>query len=159
MPDIKVTDRRMFTPDGQLREEYERELAEVTATPEEAPRDDHAAVQEIEAPPEPDPEPEPDPAPSAAAAAATGLPASAPEEPPPGLLELVEFLAGYALATMGEVPLPDGRLARDLDAARFYIDLIGALHQRYASRLGAQEQRLIESALDQLRLRYVSRRG
>ncbi|HLF57145.1 MAG TPA: DUF1844 domain-containing protein [Thermoanaerobaculia bacterium] len=152
MSEIKVTDRRMFTPDGRLREEFERELAEPTPEPE--------------APPEPIPEPTPSPeAPPLAApsppevAAGSGLPASAPESPPPGMLELVEFLAGWALACLGEMPMPDGRLARDLDAARFYIDLIGALHERWGSRLGPEEIRFLESYLDQLRLRYVARRG
>jgi len=60
---------------------------------------------------------------------------------------------------MGEVPLPDGRLARDLDAARFYIDLLGAFHQRWGAALGPQEARFLESYLDQLRLRYVAHRG
>jgi hypothetical protein len=78
---------------------------------------------------------------------------------PPGLLELVEFLAGWALASMGEVPLPDGRLVRDLDGAKFYVDLLGALRDRFAKGLSAQELHFVESYLDQLRLRYVSRRG
>lgn len=150
--EIKVTDRRMFTADGQLREEYVRELAETAAEPEPEPQPEPEAYVE---PPAPEPAP-PAPAP---APAGGGLPASAPEEPPAGLLELVEFLAGWALAAMGDVPMPDGRLARDLDAARFYIDLIGALHERWGGKLGAQEIRFLEGYLDQLRLRYVSRRG
>lgn len=154
MSEIKVTDRRMFTPDGRLREEYERELAEASSEPETEPEPE----AEPEAAAEP-PAPEPAPPALAPASVGGGLPASAPEAPPAGLLELVEFLAGWALAAMGDVPMPDGRLARDLDAARFYIDLIGALHERWGGKLGAQEIRFLEGYLDQLRLRYVSRRG
>lgn len=149
----------MFTPDGRLRDEFERELA--TPSPEPA---------EAAAPPVSEPLREPAPPPpradtlsdlvaareSAAAAAAAGF--ELPEEPPPGLLEHVEFLAGWALACMGEVPLPDGRLARDLDAARYYIDLIGSFHARWSKRLGPQELRFLESYLDQLRLRFVAHR-
>lgn len=147
MGEIKVTDKRMFTPDGRLREEYEQELADTAAEPE----------------PPAAPEPEPPAAapvaePAPAAAPALTLP-PAPEKVPPGLLELIEFLSGWALACMGDVPLPDGRLARDLDGARFYIDLMGALHERFGKRLGPQELHFVESYLDQLRLRYVSRRG
>jgi len=151
--EIKVTDRRMFTPDGQLRDEFARELsadsgAEASAdTVDAAPPVVAETQSEVEAP-----------AP-AATTAAPKLPDSAPAKPPAGLLELVEFLAGWALATMGDVPMPDGRTLRDLDASRFYIDLIGALHQRYALQLGTQELRFIEGYLDQLRLRYVSRKG
>lgn len=152
MSEIKVSDRRMFTPDGRLREEYEREMAE-------------AAL----APPAPEPESEPEPpavAPSPVAPQPAAAPAPAaiagvelPLKPPPGLLEHVEFLASYALAAMGEVPMPDGRLARDLDAARFYIDLIGAFHRQWGAALGPQEARFLESYLDQLRLRFVAHRG
>jgi len=154
MSEIKVSDRRMFTPDGRLREEYERELAQAAAEPE----------------PEPPPATEPEPLAPAPAAAAEPAPAAAPggaalaglelpAKPPPGLLEHVEFLAQLALVAMGEMPLPDGRLARDLDGARFYVDLIGLFHQRYAASLAPQEARFLESYLDQLRLRYVAHRG
>jgi len=154
MGDLKVTDRRMFTPDGRLREPFERELAEPSddAEPESA---------EVPEPPPPEPAlaPPAETAPAPALAAPTdGLPAL-PAEPPPGLLELVDFLAQLALASMGEVPFADGRLTRDLDAARFYIDFIGTCHKKYALRLSAQELRFLESYLDQLRLRFVARSG
>lgn len=153
MAEIKVTDKRMFTPDGRLREEFEQELAAAPAV-EEPP----AAAAPSVAAPSPSPAPEAAPAPEPTTAPALTLP-PAPEKAPPGLLELIEFLSGWALACMGDVPLPDGRLARDLDGARFYIDLLGALHERFGNRLGAQELHFVESYLDQLRLRYVSRRG
>lgn len=148
MSEIKVSDRRMFTPDGRLREEYEREMAEAALAPP-APE------------PEPPPAVEPPPVepPSAAPAAEAIAGVELPLKPPPGLLEHVEFLASYALAAMGEVPMPDGRLARDLDAARFYIDLIGAFHRQWGAALGPQEARFLESYLDQLRLRFVAHRG
>jgi len=60
---------------------------------------------------------------------------------------------------MGDVPRPDGQLGRDLDAARYYIDLLGALHRQWSGRLGPQESRVLESYLDQLRLRFVAHRG
>jgi len=149
--EIKVTDKRMFTPDGRLREEFEQELAAVAAGPEPP-----AAAEP--APSAAAPAPAPEPAAEPAGTPALDLP-PAPEQAPPGLLELVEFLSGWALACMGDVPLPDGRLARDLDGARFYIDLLGDLHERFGKHLGAQELHFVESYLDQLRLRYVSRRG
>jgi len=152
----------MFTPDGRLREEIERELAEAAAHPAEEPDVEPQAVQSEpvpESPPSPTKRGEP------VAGAADGAPSDdllsipLPEKPPPGLLEMVEFLAQLAVVAMGEVPLPDGRLARDLDAARFYIDLLGSFHARWGGRLGPQESRFVESYLDQLRLRYVSHTG
>lgn len=153
MSEMKVSDRRMFTADGRLRAEYERELAETAAAPEPPPPEPAASEPQVEPPA---------PAPQATAAPATagGLGEVAlPERPPAGLLEHVEFLAGWALAALGEVPMPDGRLARDLDAARFYIDLIGVFHRQWGSALGPEESRFLESYLDQLRLRYVAHRG
>jgi hypothetical protein len=150
--EIKVSDRRMFTPDGRLREEYERELAQAASEPEPAPQPEPQS--EVAPPPAAPAEPAPAVAPAGALA---GL--ELPAKPPPGLLEHVEFLAQLALVAMGEMPLPDGRLARDLDGARFYVDLIGLFHQRYGASLGPQEARFLESYLDQLRLRYVAHRG
>jgi len=157
MAEIKVTDRRMFAPDGTLREEYLRELEEAEA---EAAKDGGDATAEptpvaAEPPAAPVATPEPAPVPEAGVDA---LP-EAPENPPPGLLDLAEFLAGWALASMGDVPRPDGQLGRDLDAARYYIDLLGALHRQWSGRLGPQESRVLESYLDQLRLRFVAHRG
>lgn len=151
MAEIKVTDRRMFAPDGTLREEYLRELDAAEAAtpkqrPETAPEPPSVAAKA------------PEPAEAVAESAGEALP-TAPSNPPPGLLDLAEFLAGWALASMGDVPRPDGQLGRDLDAARYYIDLLGALHRQWASRLAPQESRVLESYLDQLRLRYVAHRG
>ncbi|KAB2960944.1 MAG: DUF1844 domain-containing protein [Thermoanaerobaculia bacterium] len=156
MGEIRVTDKRMFTPDGRLKEEFERALAEPDTEAEAEPETRSAPPAE----PEPAAQP-PAPAPAAGADWAGGnlpLP-EGPVAPPPGLMELFEFVSGWALACMGDVPLPDGRLVRDLDASRFYIDLLGALHERFGRGLSAQELHFVESYLDQLRLRYVSRRG
>lgn len=152
MGEIKVTDKRMFTPDGRLKEEFEHRLAQDAVELAEE------AAREAANPPAAAPAPEPAP-PAAAPAAPFALPADGTAVPPPGLLELVEFLAGWALASMGEVPLPDGRLVRDLDGAKFYVDLLGSLRDRFGKGLSAQELHFVESYLDQLRLRYVSRRG
>ena len=159
MGDLKVTDRRMFTPDGRLREPYERELAESAA---EAAAEASANPEAAEAPPAgaaaaASVEPEV-PSPAVPAPAPPGLPAL-PAEPPPGFLELVDFLAQLALVSMGDAPYADGRIVRDLAASRFYIDLIGAFHERYALRLSTQELQFLETSLDQLRLRFVARSG
>jgi hypothetical protein len=154
--EIKVTDRRMFTPDGRLRDDVARELETPSPDPEPEPEPAPAA------PPSPAPPPAPPLADLVAGGGAPGAAAGStvelPENPPLGLLEHVEFLATLALMCMGEVPQPDGRLARDLDAARFYIDLIGSFHARWSKRLGPQELRFLESYLDQLRLRFVAHR-
>jgi hypothetical protein len=143
--EIKVTDKRMFTADGRLKEEFAEELARTAREPEP--------------PPQPEPPPAPPATPPAAAASPFALPGAATEKAPTGLLELAQFLGELAVACLGDVAMPDGRLLLDLDGARFYIDLIGALLERFGKALAPQDRRALESFLDQLRLRYVARRG
>ena len=158
---IKVTDKRMFTADGQLREEY-RDLDEASGAP--------AAVDDaLAADPEPAPIPE-----SPAPAASTGSPGAAEPEPAPRLalphlgpgaagtpqfFDLVAALAEPASLYLGDVTLPDGQVAEDLEMARFHIDLLGVLAEKTVGRLTAEEARFLDEVLYRLRLRYVQKRG
>jgi hypothetical protein len=155
--EIKVTDKRMFTPDGRLKEEFEEELAR-TSTEPEAPSAAPSPAP-AEAPAAPSGIVSPAGAPAAAPSTGAAPPAAGPEKAPTGLLELVQFLGDLTLACLGDVPLPDGRLLRDLDGARTYIDLIGSLVERFGASLAPQDRSAAQSFLDQLRLRYVSRKG
>jgi hypothetical protein len=151
--EIKVTDKRMFTPDGRLREEYERELARAPVEPDDGPADE-PAVAPAPAAPEPPPE-----APQPASPAPFALPSGAPAKPPVGLLELIQILGELAAGCLGQAPLPDGRLTLDLDGARFYIDLVASLIERFGPAFPAQDRRALDTFLDQLRLQYVARQG
>lgn len=153
---IKVTDKRMFTADGQLREEY-RELAEPSAEPEPA---ENTAVD-----PQPAAEPAPPPPPAAVAAEAESPPRlELPHLGPgaagtPQFFDLVAALAEPASLYLGDVTLPDGQVAEDLEMARFHIDLLGVLAERTVGRLTAEEARFLDEVLYRLRLRYVQKRG
>lgn len=175
--DLKVTDKRMFTADGQLREEY-RHL------------DDAAAPESASSP-----APAAEEAPSSAAEPATPVtPAAAPEEPPraepavteatapaagaepeetprleipgtpeglgaPSFLDLVTLLAEPIALYLGDVELPDGQSAENLDMARLHIDLLDVLRTKTAGNLDVGESRLLEDLLYRCRLRYVQKRG
>lgn len=145
--EIKVTDKRMFTPDGELREEYRDILEKSTATatePEPAPR------------PEPPPEPEPEPEPQ------RGVPLEFPSTPPgmgPGFFDLAAMVAEPAALYLGDVPLPNGQSAEDPEMARMYIDLLDVLRQKTLGNLTAQESAFLEDLLYRLRVRYVQKRG
>ncbi len=164
---IKVTDKRMFTRDGELREDY-RFLEEVEAAP--------AATGE---------KLEPDAAQEAAATIAETVQSTATEveagggreaaavklqAPPPGysatgpdvgprFYDLVAALAEPATVYLGDQPLPGGQSAENLELARFYIDLLGVLRQTTAGNLPAQEAAFLEDSLYQLRVRYVQKSG
>jgi len=159
--EIKVTDKRMFTPDGRLREEFE---ALENAEPEAAAAAEPArAPQPAPAPVEPEPDPEPEPAPPGWESAGRGPALELPGTPPglggPNFADLVAALAEPATLYLGDVPLPDGASAENLEAARYYIDLIDLLRQRTAGKLSAQEHAFLEDILYRLRVRYVQKRG
>lgn len=153
--EIKVTDKRMFTPEGELREEY-RFLGE-KSTPE-AP----AAPLVDTAPP-----PQPEPAPDRPAAMELDLeddprfddmPGSAPGMGP-SFYDLAAMLAEPAAIYLGDAPLPDGQWAENLEMARLHIDLLDILRQKTAGNLAAQESAFLEDLLYRLRVRYVQKHG
>lgn len=148
---IKVTDKRMFTPDGELREEY-RVLAEKsTAAPA-------ATATVTEPPPAPPAEPEPPRrAPEPAAAAPVDMPEMPPELGGPSFYDLVAMLAEPVPIYLGDAVLPDGQDATNLEMARFYIDLLGVLRQKTAGNLTAQESAFLEDLLYRMRVRYVQK--
>jgi hypothetical protein len=150
--EIKVTDKRMFTPDGELREEY-RVLAEkstaATAT-EPAP----AAAPSSPAAPEP-----PRRAPEPKAPAHLEMPELPPELGGPSFFDLVAMLAEPVPIYLGDAVLPDGQDATNLEMARFYIDLLAVLRQKTAGNLTAQESSFLEDLLYRMRVRYVQKSG
>jgi len=156
--EIKVTDKRMFTPDGRLREEFEQLDRETPPAEPEA-----AAPPEPEAPAAAAQSPAPAPASpdweSAGRGPALELPGTPPGLGGPNFADLVAALAEPATLYLGDVPMPDGATAENLEAARYYIDLIDVLRQKTAGKLSAQEHAFLEDILYRLRVRYVQKRG
>ena len=154
--EIKVTDKRMFTPDGALREEY-RFLNEKSTS--------EAAAGAVS--PEPPVEPRPEPSLEAPrrpgteweATARVDLPETPPELGGPSFFDLVAVLAEPIPIYLGDAPLPDGHDATNLEMARLHIDLLAILRQKTAGNLTAQEAAFLEDLLYRLRVRYVQKRG
>lgn len=159
---MKVTDKRMFTPDGRLREEFSQDFADTAGDEKPA-----------EASPPPPPEP-PAPAPPRASSPASLPPDPAGRTPPsppleipdtpgamgaPSFFDLVAMLAEPISIYLGDLPLPDGGSAENLDAARAHIDLLVLLRQKTAGNLTVQESSVLEDLLYRLRLRYIQKRG
>ena len=161
---MKVTDRRMFTDDGELREEY-RFLEQQKAG---------GAAPAAEQPP---PVAEPDSAASAGEARAGGAEQAAsarpsqgagateaPRMPPrgeqsPGFMDLVAVLAEPIAFLLGDAQLPDGQSAQDLPRARLHIDLLAVLQEKTRGNVSEQETAVLEDLLAQLRMRYVEKSG
>lgn len=152
---MKVTDRRMFTDDGELREEYRfleqqkgAKSAETPppAAPDSAPRE--ASGVEGGEPSMGGPARGP-------AEAAAGPPPAA--GPGPGFMDLVAMLAEPIAFLLGDAQLPDGQNAQDLPRARMHIDLLAVLQEKTRGNVSAQETALLDDLLAQLRMRYVEK--
>jgi len=143
---IRVVDRRMFTPEGDLRPDYEAEEKEEKGEP---PR-----------PAPPPPPPPVDASASASASASTRKPE--PEPAPPssaaadsGFLEILRSLGTTAYSSLGLVPDPGGSRRRDPAVARQMIDWLGVLEQKTRGNLTFEESDLLARILYELRMAYV----
>jgi len=134
---LKVTDRRLFTSDGQLRGGM--------------PEDDERAEAEPESP-EPSSE-------HRGGSEQTGF-EHRPVEEPQGVdfTMLINAMAQPALIFLGEVAHPgSGRAEVNLEQARLQIDLLDLLRIKSRGNLTHEEEGLLERILYQLRMLYVSR--
>jgi hypothetical protein len=129
---FKVTDRRRFSETGEVR-------------------DDAASTPSPEPPPAPEPAHAPPPEAAHAAAEAPGEPVT--------FSTFVLGLSTQALLHLGEIPNPISRAVEtDLESARQVIDILGMLAEKTRNNLEAGEQSLLDSALYDLRMRYVELR-
>ena len=136
---FKVTDRRKFTMDGELREPAE-------ATPEPTP----AAP-----PPTPNPPTPVQAAPPAPAVAPTP-PAEPEDDGDPGFERIVLSFTQTAMMQLGLVALDPGQpLEPDLMGARETIDMLAVLEIKTRGNLNARENRLIHETLHELQLAFV----
>lgn len=161
-PEIRVTDKRMFTADGQLREEY-RFLEDRLARRSEAEPEPPSPPRAGDAPPAMEPPPARPGEPAAAQGAPGPPPLELPTTPPglgaPTFLDLVGMLAEPVAVYLGDAPLPGGRSGEDLDMARLHIDLLALLREKTAGNLTRQEAAILEDVLYRLQMRYVQKRG
>ena len=125
--DIKVVDRRLFTSEGEIREEVAAAMNDPTPAPEPAPEPAKAA----EAPPEP----------------------AAPTNP--AFLRLLDILAQTASYSLQEFADPaTGRRQVDLAGARQIIDSLLALREKTIGRLSFEETDALEGLSSELQLVY-----
>ncbi len=64
-------------------------------------------------------------------------------------------LSHSALVHLGDAPDPDGRRSVNLPLARQTVDLLSLLQDKTRGNLSGPEERILEQALYDLRLRYV----
>ena len=64
-------------------------------------------------------------------------------------------IIGTAYVHLGDAPNPDGQPERNLPLARQDIDLLGLLQEKTKGNLTGDEERLLDSALYDLRMRFI----
>ncbi|MCY3591451.1 MAG: DUF1844 domain-containing protein [Acidobacteria bacterium] len=155
---MKVTDRRMFTDDGELREEYRFLEQQKAGTAAEKP----PPVASEGGPASAGGVPPGGAEQAASATSSAGSDAGAAQMPPrgaqsPGFMDLVAVLAEPIAFLLGDAQLPDGQSAQDLPRARLHIDLLAVLQEKTRGNVSEQETALLEDLLAQLRMRYVEK--
>lgn len=175
-PDFKVTDKRMFTAEGELREEY-RDVGEKDAGEAAADRGAETTPggSGVVTPGSPG---APADAPAAGSPAPGAMPGAGPSGAPmeipgpgpdpdpgpgpgpaPAFLDLVALLAEPVALYLGDAQTPDGQSHENLEAARLHIDLLDVLREKTSGNLSAQESGILEDVLYRLRMRYVQKQG
>ena len=128
---LKVTDRRLFTTDGQLRSN----LPEDDESPGASEHEREPTVEERDF-------------------------ERRPVEEPKGcdFTMLINAMAEPALLFLGEIPHPEtNQPTVDLDRARIQIDMLDLLRVKCRGNLTTEEEGLLDRILYQLRMLYVSR--
>ena len=127
-PNFKVTDKRLFDDEGEIRENpaEERENPSQAAAPETDPDTDqggqaHGSAREID------------------------------------FSSFLISLATTAMVHLGEGPVDSGA-PEDLDAAGQMIDILGMLEKKTKGNLSPEESRLVHDILYELRMKFLARR-
>jgi len=140
--EIKVTDRRIFTSEGEIREEFRQEIkagdpfAAKPATPPAPPKEQPAERRQT-----PNPQP----------------PASG-ERRNKTIADFVEPLIAQAYVSLGMLRDPYGQKPKiDVAAARQMIEMVTMLKDKTAGNLTPDEDDFLSTHLGELKLAFVQR--
>ena len=173
----KVTDRRLFNPDGTPREVPEDERPEVKpAAAETRPVDAGSQSEATQATPAAQATPatqatapavaaetrsqpqaevrEEKRSPRPESSAETELPGA---EDPASFASFMMSIASNAASSLGMMEHPvTGKREVDLELGKHWIDVLGMLEQKTRGNLLPQEEQILEGLLADLRMQYVS---
>ncbi|HEV2385990.1 MAG TPA: DUF1844 domain-containing protein [Candidatus Acidoferrales bacterium] len=146
---FRVIDRRLFTPEGELREEARDKIAaEQTSSDAKTakPAADAAKAQPgSKAEPGTNPQTGPESAPAA--------------EPPrrmPAFELLIDLVARNAVAFLGGLADPrTGQPMVDLEGAREVVDMLDALREKTRGNLALEEEQLLLDVIGSLKMSYL----
>jgi hypothetical protein len=137
---FKVVDRRGFTAEGSPREEAEAKKAEATPAVEKASR-----PQVVEPPTE-----------RVSRSQVIEPPEADLSDEPSGFETLVSYLSTTTMFQLGLMAGPGGeRIPPDMPNAHRTIDLLQVLQDKTLGNLTANESRLLDDVLYELRMTFV----
>lgn len=138
--ELKVTDKRIFTPDGELKEEFANEIrsAAAAAPPQQPP----PSEKPVEAQPQQPPAEE---KPAREKGVNPGTP----------FASFVESLVVQAYMSLGMLRSPYGDVPVDPAAARQMIDILSMLREKTEGNLSEDEGEFLDTHLGELKLAWV----
>ena len=78
------------------------------------------------------------------------------ETPPASIETLVQSLVTQTLFYLGELNTRAGQSVMDLDMAKHHVDTLAMLEEKTKSNLTPEEQHMLDAALYETRMRYIS---
>lgn len=150
--ELKVTDKRIFTPEGEIREEFRQDIK---------PSDPKLATKPNPAPPPaaaaPTPEARGKSTESSQSARSRTL-ADKAQNPGTPFADFVEQLIAQGYMALGMLKNPyQQKPAVDAAAARQMIEILGVLKEKTAGNLTEQEEDFLNTHLGELKLAFVQR--
>lgn len=151
--ELKVTDKRIFTAEGDIREEFRNDIhpadpATIVAPPPEAAAPPPEAKPETKAAPKSKPAEPKD-------KRSISDRAGSPETPFANFIEPLIAQAYMSLGMLRNPYQPQAKL--DPGAARQMIDILNLLQEKTAGNLTPEEEDFLTTHLGELKLAYVQR--
>ncbi|MGN6185395.1 MAG: DUF1844 domain-containing protein [Thermoanaerobaculia bacterium] len=141
--ELKVTDKRIFTADGEIKDEFKNEI--------------HAAPAAAAAPAE-TPKAEPKPAETSKAERPERSAEDRATNPGTPFAHFLESLIMQAYMSLGMLRNPYSPQAKpEPAAARQMIDILTMLKEKTAGNLSIEEEDFLDAHLGELKLAYVQR--
>jgi outer membrane biosynthesis protein TonB len=154
--ELKVTDKRIFTAEGEIRDEFKNEIrpadpAQAVAEPAPAPE----PKPEVKAESKQEPKAEPKKPADNKERRSIADRAGSPETP---FANFIEPLIAQAYMSLGMLRNPYQPQAKvDPGAARQMIDILNLLQEKTAGNLTPEEEDFLTTHLGELKLAYVQR--
>lgn len=160
--ELKVTDKRIFTPDGDIRDEFKQEIKPAVERPveravETAPREASPPEAAAEAPPQEERrrQPEQPKPPHEERRRTLADKATNPSTP---FTNFIEPLIAQGYMSLGMLRNPYQPQAKiDVAAARQMIEILTLLQEKTAGNLTDDEDDFLNTHLGELKLAYVQR--